>query len=40
MFKQKKEKIEQVILNPLCSAFEKYTMKWKHEPYLTLFNEL
>ena len=23
MFKQKKEKIEQVILNPLCSAFEK-----------------
>ena len=43
MFKKnirKKEKINQVTLNPLCSAFENYTMKWQHEPYLTIFNEV
>ena len=43
MFKKnirKKEKINQVILNPLCTAFENYTMKWRHEPYLTIFNEV
>ena len=33
-------KLERVTLNPVCSAFENYTMKWEYEPYLTLFNEI
>ena len=33
-------KLERVTLNPVCSAFENYTMKWQSEPYLTLFNEV
>lgn len=40
MFNKKKEQIKQVTLNPLCSAFENYTMKWEYKPYLTLFNEI
>ena len=36
----KNYKLERVILNPVCNAFENYTMKWDHEPYLTLFNEI
>jgi len=40
MFNNKKEIVDRMTLNPLCSAFENYTMKWEYEAYLDMFNQI
>jgi tRNA nucleotidyltransferase (CCA-adding enzyme) len=38
--KQKEEKLEKVVLNPVCSAFKEYRMKYYHHPYIGFDNQI
>ena len=34
------EQVEKFTLNPICSGFIKYRMRWIHEPYFNFMNEI
>jgi len=38
--KKKKEELDKVVLNPVCSAFKEYNMKYYNEPYVNFHNEI